>query len=62
MDRRTATDEISFELPENLDMVAIERRARELRAEAFGDMMRALGQMVARRAAAFRGAGQSRTA
>ena len=62
MTQRTTQQEVRFELPENLDMVAIERRARELRAEAFGAMVQALGQMILRRAAALRGAGQSRAA
>lgn len=58
----TTTEEIRFELPENLDMVAIERRAREMRAEAFGEMMQALGRIILRRGAAFRPASPSRTA
>ena len=45
---------IHFELPETIDMVAIERRARELRARALADAVRGLGQWAARRAAAVR--------
>lgn len=62
MNARTETPEIRFEIADPLDMVAIERHARELRAQAFADAMRALGRMVARRAAAFRPVGGSRPA
>lgn len=51
-----------FELPATIDMVAIERRARELRAQALADAVRAMGQWVARRAAALRLPAGSRTA
>ena len=43
-----------FQLPEPIDMVAIERRARELRAQAMVDAVRGLAQWTARRAAALR--------
>ncbi len=45
---------IRFELPDPVDMVAMERRARELRAQAVADGLRALGRAVARRIAAIR--------
>ena len=54
MTPQPAPTEIRFELPDPVDMVAIERRARELRARAFADGVRALGQWAARRIAAFR--------
>ena len=50
------------DLPEPLDIVAIERRARELRAQAFGDALRALVAMVLRRSTAARPAPQGQTA
>ncbi|MGY6633233.1 MAG: RSP_7527 family protein [Alkalilacustris sp.] len=65
MTDRPTTDKVYFEMPEYIDMVAVERRAREMRAEAFGNLMRMIGAAVSRRIAAIRGArvpGQSRPA
>lgn len=42
------------DLPDPVDLVAIERRARELRAQAFADAMRTLFAFVLRRGAASR--------
>lgn len=50
------------DLPEPVDIVAIERRARELRAQAFADAMRALFAFVLRRSTAARPAPQGRMA
>lgn len=44
---------------DEIDMIALERRARELRAQAFAEMMRSLGSWVLRRSAAMRPAGSS---
>ncbi len=62
MNARDKTEEAYFEMPESIDMIAIERRARELRAEAFADGVRALTRAILRRAAAFRATAASRTA
>ncbi len=42
----------AYPMPEPLDVVAIERRARELRAQAVAEAFRSLGRWVQRRAAA----------
>lgn len=62
MNPQTETPEIRFELPDPIDMVAIERRARELRAQAVADGLRAAGQWMFRRIAALRLPAGSRTA
>ncbi|MGY6409670.1 MAG: RSP_7527 family protein [Alkalilacustris sp.] len=54
--------QIYFELPDPIDMVAIERRAREMRAQAFSDGVVALGRWAARCVAALRLPAGSRTA
>lgn len=40
-----------------IDVVAIEREARRLRAQAFGDALRATGRWIAQRVAALRSRG-----
>lgn len=62
MTDRTPGTNFMADLPEPLDIVAIERRARELRAQAFGDALRALVAFVLRRSAAARPAPQGQTA
>ena len=62
MTDRTPGTNFMADLPEPLDIVAIERRARELRAQAFGDALRALVAFVLRRSTAARPAPQGRMA
>lgn len=47
---------------EAVDVIAVERRARELRAQAFADLMRAFGRWVAGRFAASGATGARPTA
>ena len=62
MNPRPQADFIHFEMPDHVDMIAIERRARELRAQAFADLLRSMARAVQRRIAAIRPAAGSRTA
>ena len=62
MTDRTPGSNFMIDLPEPIDIVAIERRARELRAEAFVGAVAALYNMVLRRNAAIRPANGGQTA
>lgn len=62
MPEQPHTAEIHFDLPQHVDMIALERRARELRAKVFADGVRAAFRWVVRRVAAERTPTGSRTA
>jgi hypothetical protein len=62
MTDRTPTTNFMIDLPEPLDIVAVERRARELRAQAFADALRALVGAVLRRSEPTAPAGRGQAA
>ncbi len=61
MTERTPGNNFMVDLPEPVDIVAIERRARELRAQAFADALTALFAAIMRRNAARRTVGRGQT-
>lgn len=61
MTERTQTTDYTLDLPEPIDIIAIERRARELRAQAFGEMLQALARIVLRRGATAAPTGRGQT-
>jgi hypothetical protein len=62
MTERTPTTDFMLDLPEPIDIIAVERRARELRAQAFNDALRALVGAVLRRGATVAPSGRGQTA
>jgi hypothetical protein len=57
--KTTMYDEFDFAA---VDVIAVEREARRLRAQAFAAVFRALGRWVVRQVAALRGASTRQTA